>query len=79
MYGFSKEQWKYIAENIDFTEVFIPSKGGYDKVKKRKGLWEGRGYSVIPYEDKGVSVGLYVMMRGGVKSYGEKQYWKGGD
>lgn len=52
------------VENIDFTEVFVASKGGHERAKERLRHWRGRGYKVIPYEDEGVSVGIYVTRKG---------------
>ena len=65
MYGFSKGRWKYIHENIDFTEVFVLSKNGDRKTKERVKYWEGNGYRAIPYEDNGVSVGIYILRKEG--------------
>ncbi len=72
MYGYSDEDWEYIWKNADFWEVFIPSKGGHKKARKRKKFWESVGFEVFPYEDKGVSVGIYVMTKDGVRTYGER-------
>ncbi len=82
MYGYSDEDWEYIWKNVDFWEVFIPSKGGHKKARKRKKFWESVGFEVFPYEDKvevfpyeedkGVSVGIYVMTKDGVRTYGER-------
>ena len=89
MYGYSDEDWEYIWKNVDFWEVFIPSKGGHKKARKRKKFWESVGFEVFPYEDKVevfpyeedkgvsvgiciiVSVGIYIMKKGGVRAYGE--------
>ena len=72
MYGYSDEDWEYIWKNVDFWEVFIPIKGGYKRARKRKKFWESVGFEVFPYEDKGVSVGIYVMTKDGVRTYGER-------
>ena len=72
MYGYSDEDWEYIWKNADFWEVFIPIKGGYKRARKRKKFWESVGFEVFPYEDKGVSVGIYVMTKDGVRTYGER-------
>jgi len=72
MYGYSDEDWEYIWKNVDFWEVFIPSKGGYEKAYRRKRFWERMGFEVFPYEDEGVSVGIYVMTKDGVRTYGER-------
>ena len=56
---------------IDFWEVFIPSKGGHKEARKRKRFWDRMGFEVFPYEDEGVSVGIYVMTKDGVRTYGE--------
>ena len=56
---------------IDFWEVFIPSKGGHKEARKRKRFWERMGFEVFPYEDEGVSVGIYIMTKDGVRTYGE--------
>ena len=72
MYGYSDEDWEYIWKNADFWEVFIPSKGGYEKAYRRKRFWERMGFEVFPYEDEGVSVGIYVMTKDGVRTYGER-------
>ncbi len=72
MYGYSDEDWEYIWKNVDFWEVFIPSKGGHKEARKRKGFWDRMGFEVFPYEDKGVSVGIYVMTKDGVRTYGER-------
>ena len=71
MYGYSDEDWEYIWKNVDFWEVFIPSKGGYEKAYRRKRFWERMGFEVFPYEDEGVSVGIYIMTKDGVRTYGE--------
>ena len=72
MYGFSPERWEYIWKNVDFWEVFIPSKNGHAKTMLRKEFWESVGYKVIPYEDIGVSVGIYVMQeRQRQRTYGD--------
>ncbi len=52
--------------------MFIPIKGGYKRARKRKKFWESVGFEVFPYEDKGVSVGIYVMTKDGVRTYGER-------
>ena len=57
---------------IDFWEVFIPSKGGHKEARKRKRFWDRMGFEVFPYEDEGVSVGIYVMTKDGVRTYGER-------
>jgi len=72
MYGYSDKDWEYIWKNADFWEVFIPSKGGYEKAYRRKRFWERMGFEVFPYEDEGVSVGIYVMTKDGVRTYGER-------
>ena len=56
---------------IDFWEVFIPSKGGHKEARKRKRFWDRMGFEVFPYEDEGVSVGIYIMTKDGVRTYGE--------
>ncbi len=72
MYGIDKETWDRMVKGYEFYEVYIPSKGGLEKARKRKKYWEGRGREVIPYEDKWidksgktrwVSVGIYVMKK----------------
>jgi hypothetical protein len=72
MYGFDEKTWEYIWKNRDFHEVYVPSKGGHATCKQRKEYLESLGFEVIPYEDKGVSVGLYVMTKGGIRTYGER-------
>ena len=71
MYGYSDKDWEYIWKNVDFWEVFILSKGGYKKAEVRRRFWERLGFEVFPYEDEGVSVGIYVMTKDGVRTYGE--------
>ena len=72
MSSLTPAQCSYIAANVDFWEVFKPNKEGYSTAMTRRALWEKKGNSVIPYEDAGVSVGFYVMMKDGIRGYGEK-------
>lgn len=77
MYGFDKKTWKHIYTNRYTHEVYIPSKGGLAKAKKRKAIWEERGHAVFLFEDKGVSVGIYIMKRENNKEgyYEERGIW----
>ena len=63
MYGYNGKEWEYIWKNRDFSEVFVPSKNGHAKAKARKLLYEELGHEVFPYEDSGVSVGIFVMRK----------------
>jgi hypothetical protein len=71
MYGFSPERWEYIWKNADYWEVLKPSGDSLVRLQKRKLFFENKGFEVIPYVDRGVSVGLYVMKKDGKRTYGE--------
>jgi hypothetical protein len=71
MYGFTPERWEYICKNMDFWEVFKPSGEGLVVTHERKQLFENKGYEVLPYVDRGVSVGIYVMKKEEQRTYGE--------
>ncbi len=62
MYSFSKRDWEYIVKYIDFLEAYNPK--SESRLITRKKYLEKLGYEVIPYEDKGVSIGIYVMRKG---------------
>jgi hypothetical protein len=69
VYGFSEKEWKRICTNLDlddiYIEVYIKSKGGEAKVAMRKKFFEELGHEVIPYEDVGVSVGIFILKKEG--------------
>jgi hypothetical protein len=46
-----------------YIEVYIKSKGGEAKVAMRKKFFEELGHEVIPYEDVGVSVGMFILKK----------------
>jgi hypothetical protein len=63
MYGFSEEKWEYIWKGREFHESYKPNEAGYTRVEERGKMYRELGHEVIPYEDRGVSVGLYIMRK----------------
>ncbi|RLA40470.1 MAG: hypothetical protein DRR06_17395 [Gammaproteobacteria bacterium] len=67
MYGFSPERWKYICKNLDldnvYIEVYAPHRSNADRISLRKKCFEKLGHEVIPYEDTGVSVGIFILRK----------------
>lgn len=63
MYGIDKKTWDRMVKERELHEVFVPTSVGYAKAKERQKVYEKLGHEVIPYEDVGVSVGIYVLRK----------------
>jgi hypothetical protein len=63
MYGIDEVTWERMWKNRDFHECFKPNEQGHAQARKRKKHFEKQGYEVIPYDDVGVSVGIYVLKK----------------
>ncbi len=57
-------------DNWDFTEVFKAS--NYKYAKERQEVYDAKGFETIPYVDEGVSVGFHVMIKDGIRTYGQE-------